>query len=149
MTSRPPLPASWVDRIFAKLIGVYGQEFLGKFTLMADGSNMGLEIAKRTWAQDLAGFGDQPTEGGGVDTSGGLAIAYALEHLPEKAPNLIEFRALCRQAPKAELPKLERKWTPEELRANRAKVAQIIAGLNLVSPSTTRRAGKQEQPASD
>jgi len=72
-----------VERIFTRLTATYGREFTGKWD--------GQEIApvKSLWAHELAAFNDQLK-----------CIAWALENLPAKAPNLIEFKQLCRQAPR-------------------------------------------------
>lgn len=96
---------------------MYGKGFTGLYTTginKTTGSDDGLEMAKAAWAKELKGFADQMDK-----------IAYALDHLPEKAPNVIEFRNLCRSAPQKELPRLERKFTEEELAANRHKVSEI------------------------
>lgn len=87
------LRADWVDRIFARMQGVYGREFTGYYSIMdnATGIDIGLENAKVTWGEELATFQDWPE-----------AIGYALERLPDRPPNVIKFRELCRQAPKKE-----------------------------------------------
>jgi hypothetical protein len=77
------LPAPWVDRIFEKLTLTYGRDFLARWE--------GLPIAevKADWAEELAGF----------EHYGGLAIAHALEHLPEKPPSIIEFHNIAQRGP--------------------------------------------------
>ena len=84
------LKHEWVDRIFARLIGIYGAQFKAKFSQVEDGVDIGLMLAKEAWANELGGFADMPE-----------SIAYALEHLPtERAPNALEFRDICRRAPR-------------------------------------------------
>lgn len=84
------IPASWVDRIFARLQGVYGREFTGQFSVIdQNGNDVGLENAKTVWAQEL-----------GVFAYNSDAIAFALLNLPERAPNAIKFKELCRLAPR-------------------------------------------------
>lgn len=84
------IPASWVDRIFARLQGVYGREFTGQFSVIdQNGNDVGLENAKSVWGQELGCFALNPD-----------AIAFALLNLPERAPNAIKFKELCRLAPR-------------------------------------------------
>jgi hypothetical protein len=77
------LPSAWTDKIFAKLMLTYGQRFLGLY------SGIDLEAVKADWGHELRGYAQSPQ-----------AIKHALEHLPvDKAPNVLEFRELCRRAP--------------------------------------------------
>lgn len=102
------LPASWVDRIFANLHGIYGTSFTSKYATGVDsrGIDSGLENAKATWAEDLAGFYDMPE-----------AIAYGLRNVDAKfPPSSREFAALCRMAPKPTLPALPMPEVSEEQR---------------------------------
>ncbi len=84
------LPADWVDKIFARLQGAYGREFTGQFSIIdqTTGIDIGIENAKVVWGQELAMF-----------YGNDHAIRHALHSLPEKAPNVIRFREICRQAP--------------------------------------------------
>jgi hypothetical protein len=115
------LPIEWVEKIFSRLQGVYGNSFTAKYsTGIHDGVDSGIENAKRTWCDELAGFKTWPE-----------AIGYALKHLPEKAPNAIEFREVCRRAPKEQKPALEYKPTEEELTRQKEmarKAACAVAG---------------------
>lgn len=120
MTQNQPLPSAWVEKIFARMQGVYGREFTGQFsTGIVNGIDAGLENAKGVWAEELAGFAKWPE-----------AIGYALEHLPERVPNCIKFKELCRNAPRPEPMKLEHKLTAEQMEANKKRVKELIAGLN-------------------
>jgi hypothetical protein len=58
-------------------------------------------------------------------------ILWALENLPDRCPNVIEFKALCRRAPSAELPALP------EPKANPARVAAEIAKLEPLKAART------------
>lgn len=99
------LPDMWIDKLFARLQGVYGRDFTGQFsTGMVNGVDAGLENAKQTWAEELGGFVDNAE-----------AIAYALSNLPDRCPNSIGFRELCRRAPRKAVDMLEHKLTPEEM----------------------------------
>jgi hypothetical protein len=119
MTQNPILPNAWVEKIFARLQGIYGRDFTGQFsTGMVNGIDAGLENAKATWAEELGTFVKWPE-----------AIAYALEHLPERVPNCIKFKELCRNAPRPEPMKLEHKLTEEQMAANKKRIKEIIDGL--------------------
>ena len=115
------LPRAWVEKIFTRLQGVYGREFLGQYgTGMVNGVDPGIENAKQVWAEELAGFIRWPD-----------AIAYALEHLPERTPNAIKFRELCRMSPRKEDKplELEHKLTEEQMAANKKRVTEMLKGL--------------------
>lgn len=87
--TRPRLPDSWVDRIFFRLLGTYGSQFTMTFSKVDDkGRDIGMMAAKEVWAQELGGFADRDK-----------VIAYALDNLPERCPNAIVFRDICRHAP--------------------------------------------------
>lgn len=119
MTQNPILPNAWVEKIFARLQGIYGRDFTGQFsTGMVNGVDAGLENAKATWAEELGGFVKWPE-----------AIAYALEHLPERVPNCIKFKEICRMAPRPEPIKLEHKITEEQAAKNKQRIKEIIDGL--------------------
>ena len=70
---------------------------------------------KTAWAHELDVFG------------GSLhRLAWALENLPPKCPNVIEFKNLCRQAPAPEVPRLpEPKADPERVKAEMSKLGQL------------------------
>lgn len=76
------LPTAWVDRIFDRANLTWGHQFLARWD--------GLDIAKvkAQWAHDLACFAQSPN-----------ALWWALDHLPAKPVNAVEFRELVRQAP--------------------------------------------------
>ncbi|MCK6414734.1 MAG: hypothetical protein L6Q63_04125 [Giesbergeria sp.] len=116
------LPAPWVEKIFAKLALAYGRDFLARWE--------GLEIAdvKDDWARELAGFAQHPD-----------AIAYALAHLPARAPTVIEFRAIARQAPAAPVPRLPAPAADRALvEAEFAKLAPVRSGVSSNGPADHR-----------
>lgn len=79
------LPLPWVDRIFDKLLLVYGRDFTGRW----EGSP--LSSVKTDWAHELSGFEHHPE-----------CIKHALQSLPaSKPPTVYEFRNLCVSAPRA------------------------------------------------
>jgi hypothetical protein len=100
----PDLLARAVDRLFQRLAATYGAAW--------DRSLGAAPIAdvRTVWARELAGFA------GRLD-----ALAWALDHLPERCPNVIEFRAIARSAPAPETPRLE---APK---ADPARVAAEVA----------------------
>lgn len=105
-----PLPASWVDALFAKLGLRYGAAFARQW-LDAD-----LAAVKADWGDVL-------------DGQTGGAIAHALHHLTAAPPNAIQFRDLCRLATRD-----ERQPTPIALPAPKAD-----AGLVAALVATVRR----------
>lgn len=102
------LPVPVIDRLFQRLAATYGAAWdrsLGSAP-MAD--------VKTVWASELAGFSDRL----------GL-LAWALDNLPERVPNVIEFRNLCRCAPLQDAPRIEhdrKAATPERIAAELAKL---------------------------
>lgn len=116
------LPVQALDRLFARLAATYGaawERSLGS-TPLAD--------VKTAWSHELSGF------------AGSLnRIAWALENLPPKCPNVIEFKALCRQAPTPEAPRLpEPKADPERVKAELAKLAPVRQAV-----ATSQRDGRE------
>ena len=102
-----------VERIFTRMTAVYGREFMARFDGMEQSD------LKALWAHELAGFSDKL----------GM-IAWALESLPERAPNVIEFRNLCRRAPVPEAKRLpEPKADPERVAAELAKLAPALEAI--------------------
>jgi hypothetical protein len=78
------LPLSWVDRIFDKLMLVYGRDFTGRW------EGLPMSSVKDDWAHELSGFEAHPE-----------AIKHALLSLnPAKPPTVLEFRNLAANAPK-------------------------------------------------
>ncbi len=100
------LPLPVIDRLFARLNATYGRDFMGRYE--------GLDSAavKTSWGHELGGYEKNLKP-----------LAWALENLPERCPNVIEFRALCRRAPASEVPALP------EPKADKARVAAELAKL--------------------
>jgi hypothetical protein len=105
------LNSKTVDRLFDRLSATYGREFRARYE--------GVEEAaiKTSWAHELASLGPHLH-----------MIAWALENLPEKAPNVIIFRNLCRSAPA-----LPEKLLP----APKADPKRVAAELAKLSPLVT------------
>ena len=107
------LPAKAVERIFLRLGAVYGTEFTNRYAAIPDAN------LAATWAHELRHFCDRL-----------YAIAWALEHLPPRCPNLIEFRDLCDNAPapvRMSLPEPRVPADPAKVAALRAKLAEMLA----------------------
>jgi len=103
------LPIKAIDRLFERLGATYGSAWTRQW------SDVPIMDVKSAWSHELAGFNGQLE-----------ALAWALENLPEKCPNVIEFRNLCRRAPAPELPRLpEPKADPERVRRELSKLGQI------------------------
>ena len=103
------LPIVAIDRLFARLHATYGAAWD-----RAMGS-VPVADAKAAWAHELGGFAGRLQD-----------VAWALEHLPERCPNVIEFRNLCRLAPAAEVAQLPAPPAdPERIRAEMAKLGPM------------------------
>jgi len=102
------LPVRVIDRLFERLLATYGQQWQGLW------SGVPIVDVKSLWAAELALFADR------LD-----AIGWALENLPERPPNLVQFKALCRQAPRPEVPALP---LPER---NPERMREALGGLRL------------------
>lgn len=103
------LPLPVVERLYERLTGTYGRDFLDRYRALDENS------VKSLWGHELAGF------------AGNLhAIAWGLENLPERPPNVIEFRNLCRRSPAPDVPRLpEPKADPARVAAELRKLAPI------------------------
>lgn len=103
------LPVKVIDRLFERLGATYG----GAWTRQWSGVPM--SDVKSAWAHELQGFAGRLE-----------SLAWALENLPERCPNVIEFRNIARRAPSPEMQKLpEPKADPERLRAELAKLSEV------------------------
>ena len=113
------LPPMAIDRIFEVMASTYGAEF----TRLYD--NVPVGDVKTVWLDVL-------------DTFGGPRMAYiawALKNLPERCPNAIGFRNLCRQAPAIEPPLLpEPKADPERLRTELARLQPLRDAVRTAGP---------------
>lgn len=106
------LPLQAVDRLFDRLTATYGRDFLTRY------EGLDVNAVKAVWGHELSGF-----------SSNLHAIAWALENLPAKAPNAIEFRFLCRLAPTPQVQRLtEPAANPDRVRAELAKLGEVVKG---------------------
>lgn len=105
------LPLKAVDRLFERLSLTYGQRFTELY------SAVDANAVRSLWAHELSAF------------TGSLhRVAWALENLPPRCPNVIEFKLLCQAAPAPDTPRLpEPKADPERVRAELAKLGEVRA----------------------
>jgi hypothetical protein len=75
-----PMPAAWVDHLFAKLTIRYGDAFMRQWR------DANPALVKSDWAEVLDGIS-------------GPTLQYAIANLTNTPPNAMQFRDLCRTAP--------------------------------------------------
>lgn len=102
-----------IDALFNKMTVVYGNEWTKKW------EGMPLAETKGAWAAELTGFS--------VDQ-----IKHALDMLPERPPNLIQFKNMCRQSP----PKYEYQQLGYRPQVNEEKRAKLMEALGEAHPHT-------------
>lgn len=104
------LPTKAIDRLFERLAATYTTQWVRQFDFVP------LADVKTVWAHELSVFS------GRLD-----ALAWALENLPQKCPNAIEFKALCRQSPRpAEQQLPAPKADPARVAAELSKLATVV-----------------------
>lgn len=125
MSSHNPLPAALIERLFSRLIAIYGTQKIAPMWAGAD-----LDEVKAVWAQDLGRF-EPPTIGAGIQ-----ALIDSGSQWP---PNLPEFVEICRKCaierettkpPALALPAPGGSYTDDETaRANMARVKAMLAKI--------------------
>jgi len=115
------LPKEWVERIFMRLHGRFGNEFLNKFKTgqIENGEDIGINNAKLTWASELAGISAE-------------RIKIALSTKFEKAPSCDMFILACRSTPESHkdflyLPKLS--ISQEKIEQNIKKMNEVAVQI--------------------
>jgi hypothetical protein len=102
-----------VDRLFERMAATYGAQWTRQW------QDVPMTDVKAAWAHELTPFENSLSR-----------IAWALENLPTRCPNVIEFKALCRLAPMPDAPRLpEPKADPERVRAELAKLGELRASV--------------------
>jgi hypothetical protein len=84
-----PLPQAWIERIFLRLHGRFGNTFFDKYRigkLNNNGDDIGLENAKTTWSQELAGISVE-------------RIVQGLNASYDYAPSCDDFKNKCTSTP--------------------------------------------------
>ena len=104
------LPTKAVERLFEKLQLTYGTEFTNKW-----GELNSMDLMTN-WAFELAQFAENLN-----------AIGWALQNLPDRCPNLIEFKNLCKQAPRPITVALDAPKAPVEVIDR--EISKMLAGL--------------------
>jgi hypothetical protein len=116
------LPDEWIDRIFMRLHGRFGNNFTDKFKLgqIIDGMDIGIANAKQVWAEELAGIS-------------GDRIKVALEHNYEYAPSCDQFKAQCKSSAEShkDFVAIGKKFTQEQKDENHRKLQEVLSKLNL------------------
>lgn len=111
-----------VDYVFTRLAAEYGAAWDRSF------GQAPINDVKSVWADRLSDFTQSDTTK--------KAILWALKNLPERCPNAIEFRNLCRQAPVQDVKALpEPKADPARVKAELAKLGPLRA--ELTAPKTS------------
>ncbi|WP_298929174.1 hypothetical protein [uncultured Ramlibacter sp.] len=110
------LPLQAVDRLFTRLTATYGRQFLDLY------EGLDSNAIKTSWAHELSGYTTRLAD-----------VAWALENLPERAPNAIEFRNLCRKAPTTDTVALPAPPAdPARIRSELEKLRPLIAAARAV-----------------
>lgn len=98
-----------IDRLFERLAATYGSQWSKQW------QDVPMQDVKTAWAHELASFASSLSR-----------VAWALENLPPRCPNVIEFKMLCRQAPAPDVPLLpEPKADPARVAAELSKLADV------------------------
>jgi hypothetical protein len=105
-----------IDRLFKRLSATYGADWTRQY------EGVPISDVKTAWMHELAGYNDHLQ-----------AIAYALEILPERCLNVIQFRNLCRAAPAVDVPRIEAPKASPEV------VSMVLAGLKPASNRVTMK----------
>ena len=115
------LPTKAIDRLFERLMLTYGSEWTMKFE--------GIEMngVKSMWAHELSSFADNLK-----------ILGWALENLPERCPNAIEFKKLCRQAPKPDTVMLDTPKAPADI-VDAEIAAMVKAVVKQTNPNDSKR----------
>jgi len=117
-----------VDYVFRTLAATYGAEWDRSLGTAPIGD------VKSVWADALDGYTHSD--------SAKRAILWALKNLPERAPNVRQFVALCRLAPSPDLPRLpEPKADPERVKTELAKLGDLrkVATVSAHDPKAWAR----------
>lgn len=115
------LPIEWIDRIFMRLHGRFGNNFIDKYkTGQKDsyGNDLGILNAKQVWSEELAGISAE-------------RIKAALLHNYEYAPSCDQFKAQCKTVTQAHsdykaLPK--HKLSDEKINELHDKLTEFVSG---------------------
>lgn len=115
---RPPLSKLLVESLFARLVVTWGKAFTTQY------EGVDAAAVKADWADKLRGFQRSGTDGAPTAP----AIDWALDNLPPKPLNAVEFRQLCARYTAPEAPALPgpRRPVPEKFRKAISRLAAPI-----------------------
>lgn len=116
MSKNPTTMADVIERLFTRMSATYGPEWTRQcgVTPMVD--------IKTVWGHELAGYLRH------LD-----AIAHALDNLPERCPNVIQFKNLCRAAPARDVPRID------PPKADPVRIAEALSKLSEPQPKVDGR----------
>jgi len=130
-----------IDRLFERLSLTYGNAWQTSL------GTAPLNEIKTFWLQELSGFMQSKESM--------MAISWALKHLPERPPNLVQFKNLCYQAPLVEKLQLPAPLAdPARVSKELSKLADMRITTKRVDPKEWARkilgdyaAGAKKSPA--
>jgi hypothetical protein len=130
-----------IDRLFERLSMTYGNAWDNSL------GSAPLNEIKSFWLNELSGFLQSKESM--------MAISWALNHLPERPPNLVQFKNLCYQAPPIDKPQLPAPVAdPARVSNELAKLATLRIGDQQADPKDWARkilgdyvAGAKKSPA--
>jgi len=115
-----------IDRLFERLSMTYGIAWDNSIGMAP------LNEIKSFWLHELSGFMQSKESM--------MAISWALNHLPERPPNLVQFKNLCYQAPAIEKPQLDAPPAdPVRVRKELEKLASLRMDKPKVDPKDWAR----------
>lgn len=116
------LPLQAVEHIMERLTLAYGRHFTDIY------AQVDPQGVKAAWGFELGAFDNE---------IGMQRIAWALDNLPDRAPNVLQFKTHCRQAPAPAVPQLpEPAANPERMRAELAKLGHVSVKARAPSGSS-------------
>lgn len=109
-----------IERLWGLMRNTWGSEFDRKWSppagLDAATAAEQIESTKAHWARELKGFSSE-------------ALRYGVEHLPDRACSLPEFKAICRRAPEYHREDETKALPAPANKAAAAKVRESISGI--------------------
>jgi len=108
------LPERWVDRIFERLSLVYGRDFMARYEGLGETAEQGAAMVRADWARELDGFEHHPH-----------LLKFALEHLPDRPPTVVEFCRLAKSGPDIQTEQPRRLEAPAS-RETRERLIQAL-----------------------
>lgn len=127
--SQHKLPLEWIEKIFMRLHGRFGNTFLDKFRigeLNKAGQDIGIENAKAVWSEELAGVNAERIKAG-------LSANYSF------APSCDEFKANC--VVRSVSPLYKKLAAPIDREHHRQQAEKVIGlVMDMCKPNKDRKA---------